>query len=62
LGAQDWPETRHRLDRCGLMVATERRRSDLLVEALDALIELKKLTASSAMIISATCWPGSSMS
>ena len=32
LGAQDGPETGHRLDGRGLMVATERR-SDLLVEA-----------------------------
>jgi hypothetical protein len=41
LGAQDGPETGHRLDASGLMVATERR-SDLLVEALDTLVELKK--------------------
>jgi hypothetical protein len=41
LGAQDGPETGHRLDGHGLMVATERR-SDLVVKALDALVELKK--------------------
>jgi hypothetical protein len=41
LGAQDGPETGHRLDGHGLMVATERR-SDLLVEAVDVLVELKK--------------------
>jgi hypothetical protein len=34
-------QTGHRLDGDGLMVATEGR-SDLLVEALDALVELKK--------------------
>jgi hypothetical protein len=41
LGAQDGPETGHRLDGHCLMVPTERH-SDLLVEAVDALVELKE--------------------
>lgn len=35
---------KHRLDGSGLMVATERR-SNLLVMALEALVELKKVAA-----------------